>query len=593
MNPVHATLRYDHPTMSSRLRAWAAACALILTMLPASAGGPVGWGGDINTGAGPVLVESVRADLAAIVKAPAAERATLIAKFSAERGLTDIEATKRFRNPELKELFLAFAGHADWRVRHRALFALEYYGDPAVLAKAWPLLSAEEPRLREKAATTCIKLWDAKAGAAAAGGDPAGAVAERIRVEPNAHVRSCLQTLAARIAGKQRVDRVYEEYLRTDPDGLRWTPFLEGMDKVAQVAPGYVKKGTSKGGGGDASKLGASPRWMTPLLGWGDEEVKGTSLQPFANLRANGTVHHTGLDVGACLDGAGFYAAADGYVRWVLTGTDMGTLMVLQHSPDGSETVNAVYMHGGDTVFVTGGEKVRAGQLLGTMGMSYSIENGGHFAHLHYGLYPGAFAETHNYGYKPVSAGLADWLDPAVFIREWTERTRPFVGELRATDALLGKAVDAIQGGALGRAWSECEKVAKRSDLTDVQRADAAYLQESIIAAVGAIQKRAAAQRDAGWPSIGLSLLQRQAAEMKAVPAAVAIAADAAQWPKDPSFAKSLKAEAAFEIAATKAAKMTAKNEPAEKVRAVFEDLLKAWGDTPVRARIEERIGAQ
>src|SRR5205085_834153 len=97
-----------------------------------------------------------------------------------------------------------------------------------------------------------------------------------------------------------------------------------------------------------------------PLLQWDEEEVQGTSLQPFANLRQNGTVHHTGKDVGACLDGAGFYAAADGVVKFVESGGDMGTLIVLQHSPDGASLVNAVYMHGGDAVFVKAGERVRA-----------------------------------------------------------------------------------------------------------------------------------------------------------------------------------------------------------------------------------------
>ncbi|MCE9637766.1 MAG: peptidoglycan DD-metalloendopeptidase family protein [Planctomycetes bacterium] len=587
------TLRRLLPLRSAIVGATAVAVtvtAIALAVSASVAADLVGWGADVNTGSGPVLIDATRADLAAIVKAAPADRKSLIAKFVTDKGLSGIEAAKRFRNPELKELFVALLDHADWRVKHRALFALDYYGDSTVLAKAWPLVKSEVPRLREKAVLSCIKLWDAKVGAAALGGDPAAAVAERLRDESDDHVRTCLAALTDRIASKLRVERVYDEFLRADPDGLKWTPFLEGMDKVAQVAPGYVKKGVSKGGGGDAAKLGPSSRWTGPLLGFGDEEVKGTSLQPFANLRSNGTVYHTGQDVGACLDGAGFYAAADGFVRWVLTGTDMGTLMVLSHSPDGRESVNAVYMHGGDTVFVTGGDRVRAGQLLGTMGMSYSIENGGHFAHLHYGLYPGNFSEGHNYGYKPVSAGLADWIDPGKFIPLWTDRTRPFVAPLRAVDASLAKAVDAARDGALGRAWTEADRVAKKADATDAQRADAAYIQEQITAACDEVCKRAAAQRDAGWPSFALSLLQRQAAEAKGVPAASKIAADAAQWPKDPAFQKSLKAEAAFELASAKASKMLEKKEPAEKLRAVFEDLLKDWGDTSLRARIEERV---
>ena len=56
---------------------------------------------------------------------------------------------------------------------------------------------------------------------------------------------------------------------------------------------------------------------------------------------------------------------------------DMGTLLVVQHLLEDGRLVNAVYMHGGDTVFVKPGERVACGQLLGTMGLSFSAENGG------------------------------------------------------------------------------------------------------------------------------------------------------------------------------------------------------------------------
>ncbi len=557
----------------------------------------VGWGADINTGAGPALVEAARGRLAAIVKSPAAERGALIAAWTAERGLPDIEAAKRFRNPELKELFVALLGHENWRVQHRAMFALEYYQDPAVLPRIWPLMKSAEVRVREKAVIACIKLWDAKAAATAAGGDAAAAIAALLAAETDDHVRSCLAALAERAAGKLRVERVHEEFLRTDPDGLSWTPFLDGMDKVGQVAPGYVKKSVSRAGGGDAAKLGPAPRWIPPLLLFMDEEVKGTSLQPFANLRANGTMYHTGLDVGACLDGTGFYAAADGYVRWVLSGSDMGTLIVLQHSADGRENVNAVYMHGGGVAFVAGGDKVRAGQLLGTMGMSYSIENGGHYSHLHYGLYPGGFSETHNYGYKPVSAGLADWTDPAKFIPQWVARTKPFVSGLRAVDPALAKAADLARAGAMGRAWGEAEAVAKRAGVTEAQAADAAHLQERIAAGCEDVVVRARAQRAEGWPSASLAMLQKQAAEAKGAPGAAAIAAEAAVWTKDAAFQREVKAEAAIDATAARVAKLFEKQDKkdkgdsAEKAAALWDALLKEWGDTPLRARIEERIG--
>ena len=68
-------------------------------------------------------------------------------------------------------------------------------------------------------------------------------------------------------------------------------------------------------------------------------------------------------DVGASLDGAGYYAPADGVVKLVHSGSDMGTLIVVQHHLGNKATVNGVYMHGGDTVFVKAGERVTCGSV--------------------------------------------------------------------------------------------------------------------------------------------------------------------------------------------------------------------------------------
>jgi hypothetical protein len=134
---------------------------LVLCLASAAlAAGPVGWGGDINQGEGPKLIEGVRADLVAIVKADEADRAALIGAFVEARGLKDIEAVKRFRNRELRPLFLALLAHEDWRVRHRALYALEYCGKPGDVRRAWALASHENARMREKAVISTLKLWN-------------------------------------------------------------------------------------------------------------------------------------------------------------------------------------------------------------------------------------------------------------------------------------------------------------------------------------------------------------------------------------------------------------------------------------------------
>jgi murein DD-endopeptidase MepM/ murein hydrolase activator NlpD len=492
-----------------------------------------GFGGDINAGRGPALVEEVRPGLLKIVKAAEGTRAAAVAGFAAAADGT-CEGWKRFRNPELKPLFLRLTDAPDWHTAHRALLALEYYRDPAALPAAWKLLFHSERRLREKAAIACIKLWDRAAAAGLSKGDARNALQSALSLEGDLHVRKCFEALLRRMDGKLPMERTYEEFTLKGPDGLVLSPFLDGMDKAAKAAPGYAAKGVSQGGGSSAMKLPVADEWTTPVLGYGQEEVPGAGLQPFGNPRDGGRVH-TGQDCAASLDGSGLYAAAEGVVKLVHSGSDMGTLLVLEHRLDERQVVCAVYMHGGDTVFVKGGDRVEAGRLLGTMGLSFSLENGGHFAHLHYGLYPGPFQANHNYGYKLAKDGLSDWLDPARCLPRWRDGNRPRPDEPAAE-----------------------------------------------------IVARATRLRKAGYPGKALEVLTGGEAALKGRPGAAEAAAAAKAWREDKAFAKALAGEAKIEAAAEAAAK--AGKRDADRVKAAWEALLRDYGDTDLAERIREAM---
>ncbi|MHC4548531.1 MAG: peptidoglycan DD-metalloendopeptidase family protein [Planctomycetota bacterium] len=535
------------------------------------------WGRDINAGMGPQLLRSVEDDLAAIVHAPPAERPRLIEACVARHGVERIEALKRYRNPELKPLFFALLDHDDWRVRHRALLVLEYYGDRAVLAKAWLLLTHPQRRLREKAAITCLKLWDDR--------PPPGDLDRLVAQERDLHVRRCLEALQRRVAGKLEVTRVHQEYVRTARNGLRLTPFLGGMDQLSRAAPGYRRK-TNARTGRRGGRTPPADRWTTPLLGFGEEEVEGVSLQPFANLRQNGRVYHTGLDVGAALDGAGFYAAAAGVVRLVHTGSDMGTLIVVEHQLRGGERVNAIYMHGGDTVFVAAGDEVRSGQLLTTMGLGFSVENGGHFAHLHYGLYPGRFDMRHNYGYKLVQDGLRDWYDPAKFLPQWIERTRALLPALRPLEPPLARAVRQIERGEHGRAYLDALKVRNAAEPGSEVHVDAVYLLGVLEQVPQNALKRATKARQDGYPQAARQELKSLSLRCAGIRGAESLKQTLDGWDAEPLFQKALRGEDRIEATLKRADKL---KDPA-KARALWEKLLEKYGDTCLKPRIEDQI---
>ena len=157
---------------------------LILDTRPAVAG----WGDDIEPGAGPELVEWVAPDLAAIVCAEPARREALIDSFIRTKAVDAIEAVKRFRDPGLRPLFRALLHHPDWHVVHRALTALERLDDGEALPQALELLTHAEVALREKAAISCLTLWD-RPGAVVRT-DAVAFVEARLAGETDVHVRS-------------------------------------------------------------------------------------------------------------------------------------------------------------------------------------------------------------------------------------------------------------------------------------------------------------------------------------------------------------------------------------------------------------------
>ena len=386
--------------------------------------------------------------------------------------------------------------------------------------------------------------------------------------------------------GTLHVERVSEEVVVTLENGLRLTPFVAGMDTLQLVAPNHRMERISRLGKGSAARLKPADRWSTPLLGYGEEEVPVSQLQPFANLRHDGTVHHVGQDVGACMDGVGVYASAAGVVRLIDSGSDLGTLIVVEHQLQGGRLVNGVSMHGGDTVFVQPGDEVACGQLLGTVGMSFSIENGGHFAHLHYGLYPGAFDARHNYDYKPVSAGLADWYDPQAFLPAWEERTRPVVPELFPPSKALESATRKANKGDFARAYDEALRLREDAERRSEAWADADEILQAVQQAPRNGVRRASALVDGGYPKDAVDLLEDLLAACKGMPDADRIEKQLDTWKSDDLFKLALKGQSKVAAAEKKAVK----EQDPDKLRAMWEKLLDKYRRTCLEDRIQSQL---
>ncbi|MSR48216.1 MAG: hypothetical protein EXS13_14350 [Planctomycetes bacterium] len=265
--------------MNGRALAWSFA-AIAAVPVPGS-----GWGSEVDGATAAKQLAALRPELLAIVQAKPEARAPLATALAQRDGLPAIEVLKRLRNREFVEL-------------ERALLLAEKLHDAGALPLAWERLTHDVARLRERAAITCLLLWDRKSAATVAGGKPKEALAALLKQERDLHVRSAFAALERRITGKLEPRQMVVEHAVEQSDGLLLVPFLDGMDKLAVVAPGVRLQNTSTPGGGSAEKLPVAKSWVAPLLDWGKEEVAGLGLQPFANPRQDGTVLHTGQDTG-------------------------------------------------------------------------------------------------------------------------------------------------------------------------------------------------------------------------------------------------------------------------------------------------------
>lgn len=477
------------------------------------------WGRDLDPGLARQMLATVEDDLAKILAAAPADRPRLIGIFIETHGSERIEAIKRIRSPEINGLFLALLDHDDWHVKHRALLALEACGDATAIDRILPLLSHPHRRLREKAAITLIRLWD--------GRKPPADWPKLVANEEDFHVRQCLAALARRTEGTLPILVLEPEQVLGGRGGLSVVPYVE--DAEPATAEPRIGKGPPP----------FATRWTMPLLGWGEEEVTDAPLCPFGE-------GHPGTDKGACLDGAGIYAAADGIVRSL-----SADKIVLEHQIARKDPLRATYLHAGGTVFVEAGERVLCGQLLGTIGMGHSAENGGCFAHLEYRIgHPG-----------PPSSSY----DPERFLALWVGRTAPLLPPLRPLHVSLRSAAREAEREEYGKATALATKARDDAEPGSEAHADAVFLLGLLAAVPAKGIERARRLRDAGYPGDALKDLD-----------ALGLNGEIDAWRGDPLFEKALKGEPRVEA--------LERRPEADLSRR----LLAEYGDTCLRPRIED-----
>ncbi|MGA0334520.1 MAG: peptidoglycan DD-metalloendopeptidase family protein [Kiritimatiellia bacterium] len=142
---------------------------------------------------------------------------------------------------------------------------------------------------------------------------------------------------------------------------------------------------------------------------------------PFANSV------HIGDDCGWREPGRTVVAISSGTVVHLREAArSWGGLVILEHELPSGKKFCSLYAHLGPAIPLQPGERVSAGQKLGTIGRTHTWEGGGYVAHLHFSIYEGGFDSpdaapgdwiTGYLGYETFDSGDHHWVDPVAFLK--------------------------------------------------------------------------------------------------------------------------------------------------------------------------------
>jgi len=115
---------------------------------------------------------------------------------------------------------------------------------------------------------------------------------------------------------------------------------------------------------------------------------------------AKGFMHliHIGEDIAWYRDHRSVVAVGNGLVRQVRRDPTWGNIVVIEHRSESGEKFSSLYAHLGSFVSVRPGAIVEKGRKIGVIGRSFTLDNGGYPAHLHFAIHMGDYSQIHKVG---------------------------------------------------------------------------------------------------------------------------------------------------------------------------------------------------
>ncbi|MBN1757356.1 MAG: peptidoglycan DD-metalloendopeptidase family protein [Chitinispirillaceae bacterium] len=132
------------------------------------------------------------------------------------------------------------------------------------------------------------------------------------------------------------------------------------------------------------------------------------NARTFAYAPLGGSLFHVGEDSGFFLEGLPVHSIADGVVTGIMYEQSWGFRVTVESNLKMHNTVTVIYGHLSKFIDVKLGQKISTGDKIGDIASPESVENGGYFSHLHWGVAKGGYKIAKIYGYDNDTSSYID-----------------------------------------------------------------------------------------------------------------------------------------------------------------------------------------
>ncbi len=296
-----------------------------------------------------------------------------------EFGEIGIENLIRYKEDALNDVFFGLLKSEAFYVKYKSIFALRHSKnfDYKLLLQ---FLDSENVYLKDMTVSTLTETGDEKI---------LPALKAHLEKETNVYIRNSLKYAARKIDNKLKIIFPDFNYEIEEERLVKYRYY-----KIGNKIDGYEERFSQIFLKDIEPPIAES--FIPPVIGYEEEFIFEGTRQSFGV--GGEKSKHVGDDCAWFREGASVYAIGDGIIRIIHHSPDWGFLIVIEHRLEEKKYLCSVYGHLSKEIYLNAGEIVKKGDKIGTIGLSYSVENGGYGAHLHFGISKGPWLKSrYNY----------------------------------------------------------------------------------------------------------------------------------------------------------------------------------------------------